>query len=270
VVRHLPDLRTPAELEEVQMRWVGSDSLLFATSHRPWPPPMTPWVMTQRWNDLLFLHYSIEPSALRLLVPDVLTLDTYEGRAWLSITPFWLDHLRPHGAPLLPVISQFAELNVRTYVSFGGKPGVYFFSLDAGSLSAVWGARVFYRLPYWKASMKVKGRGGTKIEYASKREHGPKPAVFRGSYGPTSAPAHAVPGSIRHFLCERYCLYAFNRKRLYRGEIHHLPWDLQEARCEIEENTMALAAGITLPPQPDLVNFSRELKVLVWAPERLL
>ena len=203
-------------------------------------------------------------------MPAGFELDLFDGEAWLGVVPFHMTNVAPRLVPALPWISAFPELNVRTYVRVDGKPGVYFFSLDAGSLSAVWGARVFYRLPYWKASMKVKGRGGTKIEYASKREHGPKPAVFRGSYGPTSAPAHAVPGSIRHFLCERYCLYAFNRKRLYRGEIHHLPWDLQEARCEIEENTMALAAGITLPPQPDLVNFSRELKVLVWAPERLL
>ena len=270
MTRRLPDSRTPAELEEVQTRWVGFDSILFATSHRPWPPPMTPWVMTQRWSDLLFLHYSVTPETLRPLVPEVLTLDTFDGHAWVSITPFWLDHLRPHGGLSLPVISRFPELNVRTYVKYEDKPGVYFFSLDAGNLSAVWGARVFYRMPYWKASMKVKGRGEAKIEYTSKREHGPKPAVFRGSYGPTSAPFRAVPGSIQNFLCERYCLYVFNRKRLYRGQIHHLPWALQEAQCEIEENSMALAAGITLPPQPDLVNFSRELKLLVWAPERLV
>ncbi len=262
-----PDLNTA---EQDQIRWIGSDSILFATAHRPWPPPMTPWLMAQRWNDLLFLHYAVAPEALRPLVPEMLTLDTYDQRAWISITPFVLDHLRPHGSPGLPVVSRFPELNVRTYVTYEGKPGVFFFSLDAGNLSAVWGARVFYRLPYWKASMKVKGRGGPRIEYSSKREHGPKPAVFRGSYGPTGAAFHAVPGSIRYFLCERYCLYAFNRGRLYRADIHHLPWSLQEAENEIEENTMASVAGIDLPEEPELVNFARELKVLVWAPERLV
>ena len=231
---------------------------------------MTPWVMAQRWNDLLFLHYAVLPEVLRPLVPEPLTLDTYDQRAWVSITPFVLDHLRPHGGPGLPLVSRFPELNVRTYVTYQGKPGVFFFSLDAGNLSAVWGARVFYRLPYWKASMKVKGRGSEKIEYSSKREHGPKPAVFRGSYGPVGSAFQAVPGSIRYFLSERYCLYAFNRKRLYRADIHHLPWTLRDAEYDIEENTMAAAAGIDLPPKPELANFSRELKVLVWAPERLL
>lgn len=231
---------------------------------------MTPWVMSQRWNDLLFLHYALAPETIRPLLPEVLQLDTYNGQAWVSITPFLLDHLRPHGGIRVPVISRFPELNVRTYVSYQGKPGVFFFSLDAGNLSAVWGARVFYRLPYWKAAMKITGVGSDEIGYSSEREHGPRPAVFRGAYGPVSEPAEAVPGSAQHFLSERYCLYAFNRKRLYRAEIHHLPWLLQEARCEIQENSMSQPAGIELPSQPHLVNFSRELKVLVWAPERLV
>lgn len=231
---------------------------------------MAPWIMTQRWNDLLFLHYDVAPEVLRPLLPDVLTLDTYQQRAWVSITPFWLNHLRPPGVPSLPWVSHFPELNVRTYASFEGKPGVYFFSLDAGNLSAVWGARLFFRLPYWKARMEIKGGGTGKIQYSSKREHGPKPAAFRGSYEPAGRAFHAKPGSLQHFLCERYCLYAFNRKRLYRGEIHHLPWPLQEARYEIEENTMAGPTGISLPEQPSLANSARELKVLVWAPERLL
>ena len=231
---------------------------------------MAPWVMTQRWNDLLFLHYALPPEVVRALVPEILTLDTYQQQAWVSITPFWINHLRPPGIPSLPWLSRFAEINVRTYVTYGGKPGVYFFSLDASNLSAVWGARVFYRLPYWQASMKVKAKGGPMIEYASKRQHGPKPAEFRCSYGPAGAESfHAKPGSLEHFLCERYCLYAVNRKRLYRGEIHHLPWRLQAAIVHSEENTMAKPAGLELPLQAELAYFSRELKVLLWAPERL-
>ena len=231
---------------------------------------MTPWVMTQRWNDLLFLHYEIAPDKLRALVPSVLALDTYQQSAWVSVTPFWLNHLRPPGIPSLPVVSHFSEINVRTYVTYGGKPGVYFFSLDASQLSAVWGARIFYRLPYWHAAMKVKGRGGPKIQYRSKRSHGPKPAELRASYGPVAKAFHAHPGSLEHFLAERYCLYAVNRKRLYRADIHHLPWDLQPAAADLELNTMAQTAGVELPPTPDLTHFSRALTVLVWAPERLI
>ena len=269
MVRRIPEPQTPDELGQGHTTWVGADSILFATNHRPWPAPTTPWVMTQRWNDLLFLHYALSPAVLRPLVPEMLTLDTYDQHAWVSVTPFWMDHVRPHGSPRLPYVSRFPELNLRTYVTYQGKPGVYFFSLDAGSLSAVWAARIFYRLPYWKASMKVRGKGKADIQYSSKREHGPKPAVFRAQYGPSSAAAPAKPGSPEYFLSERYCLYAVDGKRVYRANIHHLRWPLQHADFEIEENTMAKVAGIELPSRPDLANFSRELKVLIWAPERV-
>jgi uncharacterized protein YqjF (DUF2071 family) len=257
--------------DDPRTQWVGADSILFATAHRPWPAPMAPWIMTQRWNDLLFLHYALPPETVRAVVPEALTLDTYERYAWISVVPFWINHLRPPGVPSMPWVSRFGEVNVRTYVTYGGKPGVYFFSLDAGNLSAVWGARVFYRLPYWHASIKVKGKGTANIDYRSKREHGPKPAELVCSYGPAEASIqNARPGSPEHFLSERYCLYAFNRGRLYRGEIHHLPWPLQPARFDVRTNTMAHTTGLELPARPDLVNFVRELKVLFWAPERLL
>ncbi len=266
--------RSPADSsfdpEEARTRWFGADSILFATAHRPWPAPVTPWVMTQRWNDLLFLHYEIPVDKLRPLVPEVLTLDTFHHRAWVSVTPFWINQLRPPGIPSLPWISRFAELNVRTYVTFGGKPGVYFFSLDASHLSAVWGARVFYRLPYWHAAMKVKGRGGSEIEYRSNRTHGPRPAVWQGSYRPVGVTGRAYPETLEHFLTERYCLYSVSGRRLYRADIHHLPWELQATDVVLERNTVAAPAGIELPATPDLKYFSRSIKVLVWAPERLI
>src|SRR5579863_4354396 len=257
--------------EEPVIRWVGADSILFATAHRAWPPPMAPWIMTQRWNDLLFLHYALDPEIVRARVPQALTLDTYQQRAWVSVTPFWINHLRPPGVPSLPWISAFPEVNVRTYVTYEGKPGVYFFSLDAGNLSAVWGARMFYRLPYWQASFKVKGRGSAKIDYISKRHHGPRPAELSCSYGPAGSKAFQPhQGSLEHFLSERYCLYAQSRKHLYRAEIHHLPWPLEQATIDIRHNTMAKTAGLDLYGAPDLAYFVRELKVLFWAPERLL
>jgi uncharacterized protein len=270
---HVPTHTEPHnhfDREGSHTRWVGADSILFATAHRPWPAPMTPWIMTQRWNDLLFLHYALSPEVLRPLVPDALALDTYGQRAWISVTPFWISHLRPPGVPPLPWLSHFAEINVRTYVTRDGRPGVYFFSLDASNLSAVWGARVFYRLPYWQAAMKLKWRGELRIDYASKRQHGPKPAELRCSYGPSSSVFRAHPGSLEHFLTERYCLYAASRKRLYRGEIHHLPWELQDATFELPQNSMAQPAGISLPATPDIAFFARAMKVLFWAPERVL
>lgn len=262
---------------EIQTRFLGADSILFATAHRPWPLPGGQWLMTQTWNDLLFAHYAFEPATVRALVPEVLTLDLYQGTAWISVVPFWIKNLRPPGLPALPVISQFPELNVRTYVSYrdkngAEKPGVYFFSLDAGNLSAVWGARMFFRLPYWHAQMKVDGKD--EITYSSKRIHGPKAGKgmpeFRATYRSRSPVRRATPGSLQEFLSERYCLYAWNRNRLHRGEIHHLPWPLQAAETDIQVNTMCEPLGVQLPAQPDLAQVSRSLKVLLWPPERLL
>jgi uncharacterized protein YqjF (DUF2071 family) len=265
-----PETAPPSYQADVRTQWVGADSILFATAHRPWPAPMTPWIMTQRMNDLLFLNYALAPEVVRALVPDALTLDTYRQRAWITVAALWINHLRPPGVPSLPWFSQLAQVNVRTYVTYDGKPGVYFFSMDASNLSAVWGARMFYRLPYWQASIKVKGKGEAKIDYASKRQHGPKPAELRCVYGPTGPERfQARPGSLEHFIAERYCLYSMSGKRLYRGEIHHLPWDLQEAVAEVQTNTLAQPAGLQLAAEADRVLFARESKVLFWAPERL-
>jgi uncharacterized protein YqjF (DUF2071 family) len=258
------------DMPKAETRYLGANSILFATAHRPWPPPMTPWVMTQMWKDLLFLNYPVEPELMRSLVPECLMLDTYQHQAWVSVVPFLITRLRPPGVPAVPWISAFPELNVRTYVTYQGKPGVYFFSLDAGNLSAVWGARVFYRLPYWHADMAVEGKGSSQVEYRSKRIHGPKPAEFVGKYGPIGPVRTSVPGSLASFLTDRYCLYAWNREKLYRAEIHHLPWPLQEARAEIETNSVAKVAGIEVDESRCVMQFSRKLKVLLWAPERLL
>jgi uncharacterized protein YqjF (DUF2071 family) len=261
---------------DVRTDYLGADSILYAVDHRPWMPPNGPWIMAQTWHDLAFLHYAIEPGVLRALVPAPLTLDLYGGDAWLSVVPFWMSHVRPAGVPAMPGFSRFCELNVRTYVTYEGKPGVYFFSLDAQNLSAVWGARVFYRLPYWHAQMKVElptKRDPGPVRYQSKRLHGPKAAngmpEFRGAYGPTGEAAAPRVRSLDAFLTERYCLYAWNRQKLYRTEVHHLPWPLHPAAALVESNTMAEPLGFALPLEADLVHYARMLKVLVWPPERL-
>jgi uncharacterized protein len=248
-----------------------SDDPLADVAHRPWPLPRGPWVMAQRWTNLLFIHRPATVDAVRAVVPPALTLDVYDGTVWVSVTPFYLSHLRPRGVPPIPGVSEFPELNVRTYVTYGGKPGVYFFSLDAGNALAVFGARTLYRLPYFRAAMSVReSRDGT-IHYRSRRTHrNAPPAEFSAQYRPTGAETHSKPGTLDHWLTERYCLYALNTtRRVYRAEIHHRPWALQPAEVEIERETMAAAAGLTLPAEPTRLSFSRRLDVVVWAPERV-
>jgi len=221
--------------------------------------------MKQTWHDLLFAHWPIPASVMRPLVPSQLTLDTFDGECWVGVVPFHMSGVRARGFPPLPVLSRFPELNVRTYVTHGGKPGVYFFSLDAASLPAVWAARTFYHLPYFHASMSSQQNAGT-IHYASRRDRGA--AEFRGRFRPTVEVRLREKGSIEHWLTERYCLYTTHRDQVYRGEIHHTPWPLQNAEAELEINTVASAAEIPLPNIPPLLLFARRLDVLIWPLQR--
>lgn len=240
-------------------------------AHRPWPLPRGPWLMAQRWTDLLFAHWPIDASLLRALVPSPLPLDTFDGTGWLSIASFYLSHLRPRYLPALPWLSEFPELNVRTYVSLGGKPGVYFFSLDAGSAIAVAGARAAYHLPYFTARMSTsRGESGTVTYLSHRTDRRGKPADFAARYRPIGPVEPSATGTLDHWLTERYCLYATDAARhVYRAEIHHHPWPLQAVEAEIETNTMAAAAGIKLPSVAPRLAFASLLDVVVWAPSRV-
>jgi len=245
------------------MSWI-----LDQTAHRPWPVPAGPWIMQQKWQDLLFAHWPVPIESLKAQIPGQMEIDTFDGQAWLAVVPFRMSGVRLRGTPALPWLSAFPELNVRTYVTCGGKAGVWFFSLDAGNSIAVGIARAWFHLPYFRARMHCSERDG-RIEYASQRTHaGAAAAELQGHYRPVEAPFHPSQGTLEHFLTERYCLYALDgRGRLLRGEIHHPSWPLQRAEAQWECNSMAEQLGITLDSQP-LLHFARRQDVLVWPPRR--
>ncbi len=234
--------------------------------HRPWSIPSGPPVMRQSWHDLLFAHWPVDPAKLQGVMPAGLPLDTFEGKAWVGVVPFRMSGIQLRGLPVVPFTSAFAELNVRTYVSVGGKPGVFFFCLDASNPLAVEVARRWYHLPDFRAKMSAK-KEGNNIIYASERtDRRGQPARFQASYGPTSEIDLTRPGTIESWLTERYALYAVSKKgRVYRGEIHHQQWPLQPAQADIRMNTMSQAHGIELPDSPPLLHFSRRLDVVAWS-----
>jgi uncharacterized protein YqjF (DUF2071 family) len=197
-------------------------------------------------------------------------LDLWQGQAYVGVVPFVIRNLRPHGVPVLPVISHFPEINVRTYVVYGGIPGVYFFSLDAANLSAVVGARFVYALPYYQARFSIRSVGAD-IYYESSRIPRPKPAEFRGAYRPISDvnPYQPPSESLERFLSERYCLYAVTERHVYRTVVHHLRWPLQTATASIECNSMADPVGIPLSDPAPLLHYSRFMDVLTWLPEQV-
>jgi uncharacterized protein YqjF (DUF2071 family) len=242
---------------------------LAETAHRPWPIPAKPWRMGQTWEHLLFAHWRADAGELRRLVPDSLELETFDGSAWIGILPFRITALRLRGTLPLPGVSSFLELNVRTYVTAGGKPGIWFFSLDASSRLAVEVARRAYELPYFGARMSAQRRDDW-IEFESAREEAAEhPVVFSCRYRPRGPVLAAAPGSLEEFLTERYCLYTVDRRgRLCRGEIHHRPWPLQEAEAALELNTMA-PPGVALPHEPPLAHFAAEVAAVIWPLERV-
>lgn len=241
--------------------------------------------MRQTWKNLLFAHWAVDPALVRPLVPAGLELDLWEGRgatsedraslapqevatrqAWIGVVPFEMEGIAHRsGVPFFGA-SAFPELNLRTYVVRDGKPGVWFFSLDAGSSLAVWGARRFFHLPYFKARFAVRTeRDG--LAYRMERSGG---ASFVGKYRPQGPSFRAQPRSLAAFLTARYCLYAADASGgLYRGEIAHEPWTLNSASLDLQVNTVAAAAGIELPAVAPHLLFAKELQVEIWGLDRL-
>jgi uncharacterized protein YqjF (DUF2071 family) len=238
---------------------------LLHTAHRPWPLPDRRWIMGQSWLQLLFMHWPVPPDALRPAVPPELPIDTFDGSAWIAITPFEVLGVRLRATPPVPWLSHFPELNVRTYTTVDGRAGIWFLSLDAGSAPAVAAARRLYRLPYFRAEMEI-GRRGACVTYRSWSAsiHRPRAAVHV-EYAPTGPPYSARPGTLEHFLVERYCLYALDdARRVHSAEIHHPPWQLQPAEATIHENTMTAPFGIELPPAQPLLHYADRQDVVVW------
>lgn len=245
-------------------------TILDDTAHRPWPMPASAWVMTQTWHDLLFAHWPVSADGLREKIPQGLELDLFEGQAYVGVIPFHMTNVAPRYLPALPWMSAFPELNVRTYVTNHGKPGVWFFSLDAANPIAVGVARTLVHLPYFTASMKIDQIDGW-IRYRSRRTSAKgAPASLDARYRPVGPVQPPLPGSLDHFLTERYCLYTVDQSfHAYRLDIHHPLWPLQAAEADFTTNTMADAAGIRLPAMAPLLHFCQRQDMVAWGLDRI-
>ncbi|MES2461669.1 MAG: DUF2071 domain-containing protein [Armatimonadota bacterium] len=228
-------------------------------------------VMKQNWRELLFLHWPVAPELLQPLLPPDLTIDTYNGSAYIGLVPFRMQDVRPVWAPAVPWLSHFPECNVRTYVHRGGaSPGVWFFSLDAANPVAVAIARSIWKLPYFLAHMEVStdaADGSTKYA-TTRRMPPPLPASSSFRWTPIGLPSPAEPGTLEHFLVERYILYAHAYGRLWRGKVHHTAYPLQAAELEGFSDTSIKAAGIPLKEDtllhPPLVHYASGVDVDIF------
>ena len=203
-------------------------------------------VLSMEWRDVLVASWPVAPGVVADQLPDGVSVDTFDGRAWLSAVPFVMGDVRPLSIPAA-VGRTFGELNLRTYVTGAAGPGIYFFNLDADDVVGVPLARTLFKLPYYHAEMRV-DRDGDSVDFYSHRVHeGVPPLDFDASYGPVGDPERADPGSLEAFLLERYRFYAEGRSTLYCGEVSHEPWRLAHADATFRTNDLFAANGFDHP-----------------------
>ncbi|KKI92861.1 hypothetical protein WQ54_06660 [Bacillus sp. SA1-12] len=251
------------------------EDLLKQTAHRPYPIPDAPWLMTQTWENLLFMHWPVDPEVVRKYVTPELELDTRDGQAWVTISPFQVKHQRFRALPEIPFLNTYLELNVRTYVKRNGRNGIYFFSLDANLAPAVLAANGLLALPYKYAKMSFEGENDfDEIKASGKVFAAVGPFRFTNSriseeggfgkfdavYKPLSKPYLYEPGTLEHWLVERYCLFTTRDGKVLRGDIHHLPWNVSEASAKMVMNTMS---PVPLSGNP-LLQYCESKKVLMF------
>lgn len=232
--------------------------------HRPWPIPHSAWTWRQSWNELLFVHFRVETKSIANFVPKNLKIQEFGGSSWVGIVPFEMNGVMRRPLPNLPWFSNFLELNVRLYVEYEGKPGVWFLSLDATNPLVVWGGNVFFNLPYKNARI-TSVRDGEHTQYHSIRTSKLEPAEFAVRFRASSEVFFAKPGSLEHFLTERYCFYALGPRGIYRADVHHRPWPLQMADGLILRNTLTARLGVDEKASP-LFHCSKGVDVVSWMP----
>ncbi|XZF14932.1 YqjF family protein [Chitinophagaceae bacterium MMS25-I14] len=242
----------------------NTDEILRRTSHRPWALPEKDWAYYQEWNGTLFLHWKVAPEALSGLLPEGVAADVFNGYAWVSLVAFTMQKIRPRNLPAFAPLSDFHEINVRTYVIRDGKPGVYFLSIEGGKHLSVWTAKGLSGLPY-RYSLMERAANGNHQTYESL--NGPKAFLLHSFFTPGAEIMDKTP--LDKWLTERYCLYFDKGRRLYRYEIHHAEWKLNEVTLH-SLTTGYVIGGLNLNRPPDLAHYSKGVKVLAWQREALI
>ncbi len=243
-----------------------------APRERPTGHPL----MHQDWGDLLFMHWPVPADIIQACLPPRLQVDTHGGTAWIGIVPFRMWNVRSRVTPPVPGVREFLELNVRTYVHLDGVPGVWFFSLDATNALAVWAARTFFHLPYFRASLSLERPIAEQVRYVGHRVHNGAPdAEFAATWELGDHLPHPGPDSLDFFLTERYALYAAGGQgpgrgdKLYRGRIAHQPWPLRAARLLDFKSDLIEQHGLPAPEGRPLLHAGGPLHVDLWPLQRV-
>lgn len=230
-------------------------------SHRPYPLPKLPWLMTQTWTDVVFVHWPVEASSIRSSVPDGIEIDIYGGQAWISVVFFSLKEAGLIITPRFSIKEKVHEMNVRTYVKRNGKQGVYFFSLDTNSLLNTVGPRLAYFLPYfWADLKKERNNESLTIKAARKSSH----RKYKCSLSTCGQTYTAEKGSLDEWLTERYCLFNRIGGRYLRTDIHHKKWRLMQAEGRAAENSFLQPELEGAAAETPIFHYSKSQTAFIW------
>lgn len=234
-------------------------------------------ILWQTWSDIVFVHWTMDPAAISALLPPELEPELFEGRAYVGLVPFRMSGIRPVCFPAIPGLSSTLETNVRTYVKRRGVanepiPAVWFFSLEAQSSLAILLARWGYGLPYFKASMDLtitQGSDGTERYRAHSARKWPQPtpatSLVEAEFSSNAQATQTKPGTLEHFLVERYALYALRNNRLMYAQVRHAPYRISPGRLIAVDTSLVSAAGLPAPAsdEPVLVHRAEEQRVKI-------
>lgn len=228
--------------------------ILNTTKHRPWQMPTEKWKFYQEWNNTIFLHWQVELSELEKLVPKELEIDLFDGNPWVSVVAFTMEKIRPRNLPSFPPISDFDEINIRTYVKSNNKTGVYFLSIEGGTKLSCKVAKSLSELPYRFSKIKR-----TKNNYVA----------YNSEFNDKLNIEFAIGKEIKEktkldkWLTERYALFQDTGKSINEFEIHHLEWPINE----IDLKRVALnyqRLDKLLNNEPHKAHYSKGVKVIAW------
>jgi uncharacterized protein len=243
------------------------------TIHRPFPPPEKKWIMQQTWSNLLFVHFPVSINSLKEVVPRSLSIDTYKEVAWVSLVLFTIENISFKNFRMFTLIPSFAEMNIRTYVTYKGKPGVYFISCDAGNRFVCNVVKRWYSINFYFAkNILININHNNQLFFKSSRmDKNTNDQNIEALYQPTSSViSHAKKGTLDYFLTERYCLFSCNIKNdLFIGNIHHDQWPLQPAYAELNTPEIQISNDVYIPVSPTKLHYVKRMDALFWNIEKL-
>jgi uncharacterized protein YqjF (DUF2071 family) len=240
------------------MSLLSIKEILESVAHRPWPLPNSSWKYYQEWNNALFLHWEVEPDLLHSFLPAELELDLIEDNAWVSLVIFDMERIRPRNLPAVSLISDFHEINLRTYVKHRNKTGVYFLSIEAGKRLSSSLAKAISELPY-RYSQMMRERGYTLSHNAQRGD------IIEVRYN--VGEVVQIKTSVDTWLTERYALFQDGKRGLNAFDIHHVEWPIHEVKLQQLKCDYPMHNDL-LQGEPNLVHYSPGVQVLAWGKER--